>query len=149
MTDIARTRTRRRQIEVPGAPEPLKTTLEQDVEETFRLKSISADAEKAYDEARKALLARMKEENRPEVVVPARGNRPGIIAKIASKTSNVIDPAGFFKLVTREQFLQCVSIGMTAAKQFVAESALGKITTPVKGSDYADVRTLPKKGRGD
>lgn len=144
----ARTRTRRpRRIAEPESARELRTTLEQDVEEVFHLKSISADAEKAYDKARAALLVRMKEENRKEVTVPARGNRPGIVARIAAKTVNVISPALFAKLVTRDQFLQCVTVGVTAAKAFVSDTALKGVTAETKGAEYAEVKPIPKGGR--
>ena len=53
----ARSRTRRpRRIAEPETARELRTTLEQDVEEVFHLKSISADAEKAYDKAVEGVL---------------------------------------------------------------------------------------------
>lgn len=148
MTQEPRTRVRRRQIIVGAAdgPQDTATTLAQEVQEVFRLQSVAADAADAAKRAAADLDARMKRENVTEVIVPMRGNTPAILADYKqSAASSTIDPEKFFKLVTREQFFECVTVGKGKAEKIVAATPLKKITKfGEPGKKTLNVRTLPK-----
>ena len=149
MTAEPRTRTRRRQIIVgqQGAEENLTgTTLAHDVQEVFRLQSIAADAQAAAKKALTELDERMKKEKVNEIIVPMRGQAPAILADYKqSAGTSTINPAKFFKLVTRDQFLDCVTVGIAKAKKIVSENALKDVTTVGPPGDKSlNVRVLPK-----
>lgn len=153
MATTPKTITRRRRVlegihpEAEQAPVLRNRTVEEDLADLWSLKVAADRAAKSYDEAKAALYARMQREHRTLVEIPALDERPAVEAKEARKTTNVIDPAGFRKLVTPEQFLECVTVGVTLAKRYAAESALEKITTPKSGNPYLEVKPKAKAAR--
>lgn len=142
-------RRRRVQVDAPtpaagqtNAPET--STIEEDVLEAWRLKSMAASAEKAYKDAMEALDQRMKREKRKELEVSGLRDRPPLVVNYANKTMSTIDAKGFQRLVSPAIFLECVKIGVTEARKHATETQLKKITTEVEGTPYIQLKPKPK-----
>jgi hypothetical protein len=142
MTDTPSPRIRTRQARViDAAPHVVPgTSIEDDLLHVWKLKVAADEAKKAFEKSKEELETRMLREHKNTVSVEGLRERPAIEAQFMTKTTNVISVAGFKKLVTAEQFDQCVSVGMTAAKKFATENALAAITTSSKSTPYLEVK---------
>lgn len=141
MTNI---RPRRRAVDVPEAPPPM--AIEDQLLDVWRLKVAADNAASDYEKARKELHTRMIAENRVSVLAEGLRDRPTVEAKEMSKVMTTIDPAGFRKLVTAEQFVQCVKVGIGDAKKFATETALKAISTETRSAPYLEIRAKGKRG---
>ena len=137
-------RARRRQIEVPNAPPAI--SIGDELLDVWRLKVAADTATVEYEKARKALHARMVTGNLTIVTVEGMRDRPTVEAKVMQRVMNTVDPVGFRKLVTLDQFMQCAKIGVGDAKAFATETALKAITTESKSAPYIEIRTKGKSG---
>lgn len=152
------TRTRRRRVVDASAPAPATTdsaaaleveatSITKDLEKAWAAKVAADKAAKEYEEARTALYERMKREGITMVDLPPSGKRPGVLARETAKTANIINPVEFRKLVDEDEFMRCVTVGVTAAGQYVAKARLESITAQAKGTPYLEIRLAPKAAR--
>lgn len=149
-------RRRRVQLDNPNAtPAPAATqataaspqeasTLAEDVAEVWRLSALAASAKKNYEDAMEALDQRMTREKRKEFEIPGLRDRPPLVVGYATRTTNVIDPQGFYKLVPQAVFFASVKVGATEAKKHATETALKKITTSTDSAPSLFVKKKPK-----
>lgn len=55
------------------------------------------------------------------------------VTQSAGKASNIIDVKAFRKKVSDDDFLACISVGVTKAKEVLGQKELDKITTTIPG----------------
>ena len=55
------------------------------------------------------------------------------ITQSAGKSTNIIDVKAFRKKVSDDDFLACISVGVTKAKEVLGQKELDKITTTIPG----------------
>lgn len=67
------------------------------------------------------------------VTVNVEGAEAAIV-RSAGKAQNIIDPKGFMKKLPPEDYLQCLSVSVTRAKEFLPAKVLASITTTIPGT---------------
>lgn len=55
------------------------------------------------------------------------------VTQSAGKSTNIIDVKAFRKKVSDDDFLACISVGVTKAKEVLGQKELDKITTTIPG----------------
>ena len=139
MTDRIRTRTRR-VVESETAAPTAGPSLTDLMTSAWAAKVAADDAAAEFKRRKEELHAAMKREGKIKHELPALGNRPRIVAREASKTTNTIDPMKLQKLVTRDQFAASVSVVAKEAAKYVAANALKDITASKTGDPYLEIK---------
>lgn len=135
-------RSARRQV---GTPEQAITAdLSALAKKIYDAKTLADQATADYEALRKQGLVALAAAKKNEHIIPAEGDRPAFQMKIMERATNTIDPAKFRKMVEDSEFMQCVSIRIGDAKNFVGEARLEKITTTAKSAPFLDCRVKGK-----
>ena len=136
-------RRRRRATTARSAATP-EESLNAKLEALYALKVASDEAEAAFKKGKADFAAALKEEHKTQHSLPARGDRPAVVAGMATRDTTTINPRLYRNEVDETEFMDSISVTMKEAKKYLGDKALEKVSTTTKSAPYLNVRVQGK-----